>query len=432
MAIKWTNNASSTLASSISAVATTITVAGGGGSLFPTLGVGDYFYASLVDSSNNLEIVKVTARTGDVMTVVRGQEGTSANAYVGGDKFELRPTAAGLAAAAEGENIVDLPISQGGTGADNAGDARANLDVVQDPGANGFMVRNGDGTSVARTIVAGGSGISVDDGDGQAGNPTVYNDGVWSLTAGTGLSVSGSTGDVTIDNDGVTSFNGQTGAVTFTADPPKVVVFTSSGTWTKQTGLKAVIVEVTGAGGGGSTRGTQGKITIPGAGGGGGGYSRKFILASALGATETVTIGSGGTASKTGTVNTDGGTGGTTSFGSHASATGGGGGQKYDAAAPATNSSVGGTAGVGTSSFSGTEGFNIEGMRGDSITSGTNGADGGAGGFGFSGKGAGSASTAANTATNSNYGGGGGGGYYTGTNNAATGANGVVVVTEFY
>ena len=83
MAIKWTNNASTTLASSISAVATTITVASSGGSLFPSLGTGDYFYATLVDSSNNLEIVKVTARTGDVMTVVRGQEGTSANSYVG-------------------------------------------------------------------------------------------------------------------------------------------------------------------------------------------------------------------------------------------------------------------------------------------------------------------------------------------------------------
>ncbi len=96
MAIKWTNNASTTLASAISAVATTITVASSGGSLFPSLSAGDYFYATLSDSSNNLEIVKVTAKVGDVMTVVRGQDGTTGTAYVGGDKFELRPTAAGL------------------------------------------------------------------------------------------------------------------------------------------------------------------------------------------------------------------------------------------------------------------------------------------------------------------------------------------------
>lgn len=98
MAIKFTNNASAELASSISSSATTITVASGKGALFPTLGAGDYFYATLVDSSNNLEIVKVTARSSDTMTVVRAQDSTTAKAFVGGDKFELRPTAGGLTA----------------------------------------------------------------------------------------------------------------------------------------------------------------------------------------------------------------------------------------------------------------------------------------------------------------------------------------------
>ena len=433
MAIKWTNNASTTLASSISAVATTITVASSGGSLFPTLGAGDYFYATLVDSSNNIEIVKVTGRTGDVMTVVRGQEGTSANAYVGGDKFELRPTAAGFAAAAEGENIVDLPISQGGTGAGNEGDARANLDVVQDPGANGIMARTTANGSTARTITAGNAGISVDDGNGVAGNPVIYNDGVWSLTAGDGITVSAPDGDITIDNDGVLSFNGQTGDITFTADPPSVEVFTASGTWTKNTGLKAVIVEVIAGGGGGSTRGTSGKTTYAGAGGGGGGYSRKLILAAALGSTETVTVGTGGTASKTGTTNTDGGSGGTSSFGSHVTATGGGGGQKFDGAAPATAASVGGSGGLGTSTFSNTpaEGINIDGAKAADVQ-GSVGGDGGISGFGYSGAGAGAKSNAAGAAINSLYGGGGGGGVSSGTNNAATGAAGVVIVYEYY
>jgi hypothetical protein len=96
MAIKFTNNASSTLASSISASAVTITLASAGGSLFPALSAGDYFYATLVDSSSNMEIVKVTARSGDVLTVVRGQDGTTGRTFIGGDKFELRPTAAAL------------------------------------------------------------------------------------------------------------------------------------------------------------------------------------------------------------------------------------------------------------------------------------------------------------------------------------------------
>ena len=101
MAIKFTNNASSTLASSINSTTTTITLAAAGGALFPSLGAGDYFYATLVDSSNNLEIVRVDARAGDVLTVVRGQDGTTAQSFVGGDKFELRPVAAALLAIAD-------------------------------------------------------------------------------------------------------------------------------------------------------------------------------------------------------------------------------------------------------------------------------------------------------------------------------------------
>lgn len=96
MAIKFSNNASASLASSITNVATSISVAAGQGALFPALSGSDYFYATLVDSSNNLEIVKVTARSTDTLTVVRGQDGTVARAYAAGDKVEVRVVAAGL------------------------------------------------------------------------------------------------------------------------------------------------------------------------------------------------------------------------------------------------------------------------------------------------------------------------------------------------
>lgn len=97
MPVLFTNNASTTLASGITAAATSITVATGQGALFPTISGSNFFYATLANTSNVLEIVKVTARTGDTMTVVRGQDNTTATAYVTGDKFELRPTAASLA-----------------------------------------------------------------------------------------------------------------------------------------------------------------------------------------------------------------------------------------------------------------------------------------------------------------------------------------------
>lgn len=96
MAIKFTNNASATLATSINTSVTTVQVTAGQGGQFPALSVGEYFYATLVDSSNNLEIVKVTARSSDSLTVVRGQDNTVPRAFVAGDKIELRTTAAAL------------------------------------------------------------------------------------------------------------------------------------------------------------------------------------------------------------------------------------------------------------------------------------------------------------------------------------------------
>lgn len=94
MAVLVTNNATSELASGITAVATSLSVTATEGALFPNPTGGDVFYATLVDNSNNIEIIQVTARSGDTFTIVRGQDGTSANAYSAGDKVELRYVAA--------------------------------------------------------------------------------------------------------------------------------------------------------------------------------------------------------------------------------------------------------------------------------------------------------------------------------------------------
>ena len=95
MAIKFTNNATSTLASGIASGATSLTVATGQGALFPTLS-GDYFYCTLSNTANTIEIVKVTARSTDTFTIVRAQDNTTASAFVTGDKVELRLVAAVL------------------------------------------------------------------------------------------------------------------------------------------------------------------------------------------------------------------------------------------------------------------------------------------------------------------------------------------------
>jgi hypothetical protein len=90
MGAKLKNNAYGTLLASISASDVTITLATGNGAQFPSLAAGEYFYATLVDVNNNLEVVKVTARVSDILTVVRGQDGTTARAYLVGDRIEQR------------------------------------------------------------------------------------------------------------------------------------------------------------------------------------------------------------------------------------------------------------------------------------------------------------------------------------------------------
>jgi len=89
-----TNNASATLSAGITASATTITLGSGQGSLFPAASGTSVFWATIVNSSNQVEIVKVTARATDSLTVIRGQDSTTAYAFSVGDKLELRPTAA--------------------------------------------------------------------------------------------------------------------------------------------------------------------------------------------------------------------------------------------------------------------------------------------------------------------------------------------------
>jgi hypothetical protein len=96
MGIKLTNNAVTTIPSAVSSVQTSLTVTTGTGALFPILGGGDYFYATLSDVNNNFEIVKVTARTDDVMTITRAQESTLAIPFPANSRFELRVTVQNL------------------------------------------------------------------------------------------------------------------------------------------------------------------------------------------------------------------------------------------------------------------------------------------------------------------------------------------------
>jgi len=124
MSIKFSNNASATLALAVTASATSLSLTVGQGSLFPVLTASDHFFVTLANNSNQLEIVKVTARTGDVLTVQRGAEGTQALAYSAGDKIELRVTAAALKAIQDEAALVTRNVSTS-TGLQGGGDLSA-------------------------------------------------------------------------------------------------------------------------------------------------------------------------------------------------------------------------------------------------------------------------------------------------------------------
>lgn len=120
------NNAFGTLASGITNSATSITLTGGQGARFPSITDSNYFYATLIDTSNNLEIVKCTARSTDALTVVRGAESTTARAYSAGDRIELRLTAAGLT------DVAAQSAASATAAADSATAAAASYDAFDD------------------------------------------------------------------------------------------------------------------------------------------------------------------------------------------------------------------------------------------------------------------------------------------------------------
>ena len=102
MAVLFTNNATTNLASTITSGSTSITVLTGTGSLFPNPTAPDYFLVTLIGISGSpIEIVKCTARSGDTLTIVRGQEGTTPSAFTGGDQVQLRITAGQMQAATQ-------------------------------------------------------------------------------------------------------------------------------------------------------------------------------------------------------------------------------------------------------------------------------------------------------------------------------------------
>jgi len=116
MTVLLPNNAATTLATATIASETALVVTDG--SVFPTPGASEHFYVTLASTEGVLEIVKVTARSGNILTAIRGAEGTTPNSFAAGSRVEARVTGQGVKDAAldaDGALRDDLAASTGAT-----------------------------------------------------------------------------------------------------------------------------------------------------------------------------------------------------------------------------------------------------------------------------------------------------------------------------
>ena len=380
MGIKLTNNAFATLASSITSSSTSITLTTGQGARFPTLGAGDFFYATLIDTSNNLEIVKCTARSTDVLTVVRAQESTTARAYATGDRIEIRLTA---------QTFIDAVNEIGPTQVSDEANS-----------STGYFALP-SGTTAQRPASPTGNMIRKNTTTGYV----EYYDTTTSSWIGLGA----------FQATGGTETTYSSGGLDY-----KVHTFTTSGSLSVN-GAKSIDYLVVAGGGGGGPLG--------GGGGGGGVLSGSQTLTSG---TYSIVIGAGANGGRPAGRGSNGGN--STALG--LTAIGGGGGGAHDTGTTSVAGSSGGSGGGGSdnsSSFgpgAGTSGQGTAGGNG-TPTFGTGNRGGGGGGGAGSGGGdrssngaGGSGVLNAINGTSLYWAGGGGGGGYAGSGAGAGGIGG--------
>lgn len=114
--LKLSNNAIGRLSANISAAATSLTLQPGEGAAFPTITGSEHFPATLIRASDGaVEIVNVTARSSDSLTITRAQESTTALSFLAGDRVEHRLTAGSLTGEiARVEAIADAALPKAG------------------------------------------------------------------------------------------------------------------------------------------------------------------------------------------------------------------------------------------------------------------------------------------------------------------------------
>lgn len=375
------NNAQTVLAAGISSSATSMTVNTGTGSLFPSPSAGtSFFKLTFVDAATGqlTEIVHVTARSGDTMTIERGQEGTVARAWSANDIAANMMTAGTLSYLLTNFQPLDATLT-----------AIASLTGA----ANKLAYFNGPDTAALTDLTAVGRDII---GKATASDVVSY------LGVGTGRLLN-------------------------------IQVFTASASYTPTTGTSSILVYAVGGGGGGG--GTQNATATTASAGRGGDSGSWGIGRYTSGFTGLfATVGTPGTAGTGGSSPTAGGNGGSTALGTLINVSGGAGGSAGLAVTPpaVAQSQV-----PTTGSTTGANIFGSVGSQGQSgIHFATTASAGwsGAGGSCPTGAGGSSISIQGNGEAGHGYGSGGSGGRsaVSGTGqNGGAGASGIIIIAEY-
>ena len=411
----FSNNSSTTIAGAITNTALTVNLAPGAGAEFPNPGAGQYFVGTFNDAATGLltEIVWVTARSGDTLTITRAQEGTVALNWNSGDLFSNFWTAGSAAQMLQQGQVPSAALVNYGADTGTADAMVATLSPIVTVLTDGLLVEitpkyanatttptlNPSGLGFKNIIRFDGTACVA--GDIQPApakallawdlttlqfmllNPAGFDLNQLSTTQGAivyrnaskwvGLAP-GTAGQFLATGGAAANPSWETGV---SSAVTSMQVFTSNGTFTVPDNVTKVRVTVVGGGGGGIVEGGGG-------GGGGGGTAIKTITGLVPAATVTVTVGAGGASQASG---------GSSSFGAYCSATGGVGGLSVSGGAGGVGSSGdlniqggGGSGGgyIGSAIINGTGGSSSlgGGGAGDLDRSGTAGGPYGGGGSG--------------------------------------------------
>lgn len=203
MALKFSNNASSLLAVTLGVSDTVVQVASGEGTLFPSLSVGETFVIALENNLGDIEFCLCTSRTGDLLTVTRGQEGTSIQNWTANEtRVELRLTKAVMEAMLQSTDAAATYLTKTSTpqatvkgraataGTGDAGDLSAAqlIDIIEtaDGSGSGLDADTVDGIQgSAIALIAGNNAFS---GNNTFSNTNIFSAAVQFTSSGGGAS----------------------------------------------------------------------------------------------------------------------------------------------------------------------------------------------------------------------------------------------------